>query len=120
MLWATVEECYLKRRPVLMVFLVGLATAWLYLLWWFYATKEEANEGGADIPSFLWALVPIVNFWWLWRFARGMETVSRSRLSAVVVFALIFLGGLFGILVVQHELNQVPRRSRIPQARVVA
>jgi hypothetical protein len=95
-----------KRSPVA-VFILPLVTFGIYALVWSVKTKNEMNSKGASIPTAWLLIVPIANLFWLWKFSKGVETVTRNGLSGVVSFILLLLLGCIGMAVVQSKLNTI-------------
>ncbi len=96
----------IKRYPFL-VFLLPFVTLGIYSLVWFYVTKHEMTDRGADIPTTWLLLIPIVNLWWLWRYCIGVEKVTRGMLAASLAFVVLLLLSSLGMAIVQSEFNQV-------------
>ena len=65
-----------------MVFLLSILTFGIYGWYWFIKTKDEMNKMGEKIPTaWIW-LIPVVgSFWWLWKYAEGVEHVSKNELN---------------------------------------
>lgn len=95
-----------KRSPI-GVFILSLITLGIYMLWWSVVTKIEMNAKGAQIPTAWLIIVPIVNWYWLWKFSEGVETVTNKGMSAAVAFLLLFFLGPIGGAIIQSELNKV-------------
>lgn len=74
---------------------------------WEVRTKSEMNAKGAQIPTAWLIIIPLVNYYWLWKFSEGVETVTSNKMSAVVAFLLLFFLGVIGMAIVQDKLNQV-------------
>ncbi len=113
----------MKKRSVAAVIILSFVTFGLYPLFWYYFTKEEMVKQGASIPTcWLW-LVPIVGIiYWEWKWAGGVEHVTRGKASQAVAFLLTFLLGIIGMAIVQSWLNQAIDEGgmpgQLPQARV--
>lgn len=97
----------MQRRDPLMVFFLSLITFGIYALWWYVKTKTEMNSRGAQIPTAWLIIVPIVNWYWLWKFCEGVETVTGKGMSAAVAFLLVFFLSIIGIAIIQDGLNKV-------------
>ncbi|MFN3384571.1 MAG: DUF4234 domain-containing protein [Archaeoglobaceae archaeon] len=56
----------------------------IYLLYWFYATKNELNEllklkaYEMRIPTFVLFLIPFFNLYWLYKYIKGLSSL-RTR-----------------------------------------
>ena len=58
----------IQKRNLLVVYLLGFITLGIYFLYWYYATKEEMNEMGADIPTAILLIIPIANLYFLYKY----------------------------------------------------
>ncbi|HKE16695.1 MAG TPA: DUF4234 domain-containing protein [Kofleriaceae bacterium] len=117
----------MRERSVLGVVLLTFITCGLYAIYWFVATKREMVERGADIPTAWLLVIPFVNIWWQWKWAGGVEHVTRGRMTQVTSFVLLFVLSLFGVgfigmAVVQSALNEAIRHEpgQIPHARAIS
>lgn len=95
----------MKRRSPAAVFFLPFLTLGIYWLYWLATTRGELKTRGADVPTTWLYLLPIVNIWWLWKFAAGVASVSGK--SAVSPFVLLLLLGNIGAAFVQAGLNGV-------------
>lgn len=111
----------MTKRSVVAVILLTLFTFGIYNLIWFVKTKNEMNSVGADIPTGWLIIVPIANIWWMWKWAGGVELVTRGRQSQAIAFILVFLLSVIGMAIVQVELNNAVDQGAaggLPRARV--
>ena len=97
----------MQKRDPLMVFFLSIITLGIYALVWEVKTKREMNTKGAQIPTAWLLIIPIVNFYWLWKFSEGVETVTNKEMSGAVAFLLIFFLSVIGMAIVQSSLNKV-------------
>jgi hypothetical protein len=95
-----------NHNPILVIFL-ALITFGIYGLVWFVMTKDEMNTKGATIPTAWLIIIPLVNYYWLWKFCEGIEHVTKKGMSTAIAFILVFLLGLIGMAIIQSELNKV-------------
>ncbi|MBA3500254.1 MAG: DUF4234 domain-containing protein [Deltaproteobacteria bacterium] len=101
------------------VILLTVVTFGIYALVWMVKTKGEMVKAGADIPTSWLIIVPIASIYWMWKFAGGVEHVTRGKQSQVMAFILMFVLGVIGMAIIQAELNKVDgAASSLPQARV--
>jgi len=98
----------LKERNILLVYILGFVTLGIYFLYWMYKTKNELNELGANIPSFILYFIPIVNIYWLYRYTEGWAYVTKKD-NAVIYFILFLLVGIIMPYLVQRDLNEIAR-----------
>jgi hypothetical protein len=95
-----------KRAPIVVI-LLTVFTLGIYGLVWHVKTKREMNARGADIPTSWLLVVPLANLYWLWKWAEGVEVVTRRSMSSAGAFVLVILTGFIGQAIVQSKLNQV-------------
>ena len=109
----------MTKRSVAAVIILTLITFGIYGLVWMVKTKGEMVKLGADIPTAWLLIVPIASIYWMWKFAGGVEHVTRGKQSQVMAFILMFVLGLIGMAIIQSELNKVEGAAgSLPQARV--
>jgi len=97
-----------KERNILLVYILGFITLGIYFLYWMYETEKELNELGAKTPSFILAIIPIVNIYWLYRYTKGWAYVTKKE-DAIVYFILFYFLGIVMPYLVQKSLNQIAR-----------
>lgn len=88
------------------VLALSVVTCGLYTMFWFYNTGEEMKaKYQADIPSFLMFFV--FSPFWIWKWAQGVEKVTKGGTSAVMAF--IYVSCLFGIgpMLIQNKFNEL-------------
>ena len=109
----------MTKRSVVAVILLTIVTFGIYSLVWMVKTKGEMVKAGADIPTAWLLIVPIASIYWMWKFAGGVEHVTRGKQSQVMAFILMFVLGVIGMAIIQSELNKVDGAAgSLPQARV--
>lgn len=96
------------QRKVLNVFLLTIVTLGIYQIVWFVKTKGELNARGAQIPTaWLW-IVPIANFYWLWKYFEAAEQATNGQSSAILNFLLsFFVTPLIAMCLLQTEYNKL-------------
>ncbi len=97
----------MQHRNPIMVILLSIITFGIYSLVWFVTTKNQMNAKGAQIPTAWLLIIPVVDYWWLWKFCQGVELVTNKAMGTGVAFLLIFLIGSIGMAVIQSSLNKV-------------
>jgi hypothetical protein len=70
-------------------------------------TKEEMNQNGAQIPTAWMLIIPIINLLWLWKYATGVEVVTKKEMSGALGFILLLLLGNIGMAVIQNSFNKL-------------
>jgi hypothetical protein len=109
----------MTKRSVVAVILLTIVTLGIYYIVWAVKTKGEMVKCGADIPTAWLLIVPIASIYWVWKFAGGVEHVTRGKMSQVIAFILLFVLGIIGVGIIQAELNKVEGTpGALPQARV--
>jgi hypothetical protein len=109
----------MTKRSVVAVILLTIVTFGIYAIVWMVKTKGEMVQAGADIPTSWLIIVPIASIYWMWKFAGGVEHVTRGKQSQVMAFILLFVLGVIGMAIIQSELNKVDGvAGSLPQARV--
>jgi len=94
-----------QRNPAA-VFILCFITFGIYGIVWYVTTKGEMTAKGADIPTAWLMIIPIVNWYWLWKWSQGVEKVTAGS-SAGLNFILMFLLGPIGAAIIQNKFNQV-------------
>ncbi|MCB1189093.1 MAG: DUF4234 domain-containing protein [Leptospiraceae bacterium] len=97
----------MENRNPIVVFLLTCITCGIYAIVWCVKTKEEMNAKGAEIPTAWLLILPFINFYWYWKYSEGVEKVTKSEVSAAIVFVLLLLLGPIGMAVVQNYFNKV-------------
>ena len=110
----------MTKRSVVAGILLTCITFGIYGLVWFVKTKGEMVRAGADIPTAWLIILPILSIYWMWKWAGGVEHVTRGKQSQVIAFILVFVLGIIGMAIVQSELNKAADAGQgaLPQARV--
>jgi len=102
----------IKRRNPVLVIILSFITFGIYGFYWMVVTKNEMNRLGADIPTAWLIIIPIINFYWLYKYCDGFaKSVVRSG-SGILWFLICFVpvGGLVFTILVQMELNKLTTR----------
>lgn len=97
----------MKKRSLFAVFILSFVTFGIYGIVWLVKTKNEMNSQGAKIPTAWLLIVPLVNFYWLYKYAEGVEQVTSAKLSTVVAFLLQLFLGVIGNTILQSEFNKI-------------
>jgi len=105
-----------KERNILLVYILGFITLGIYFLYWLYKTKNELNELGANIPSFILYFIPIANIYWLYKYTEGWTHVTKKD-DTVIYFILFLFVGIIMPYLVQRDLNEIARNYGRQQMR---
>ena|SRR5258706_12251131 len=107
----------MNQRSVAAVVILTIVTFGIYAIVWLVKTKGEMVEQGADIPTSWLMIIPIAGIYWQWKWAGGVEHVTKGKNSQAVVFILLFLLNIIGMAIVQDMLNKAPS-SALPKAQI--
>lgn len=98
----------IKKRSIVLVYLLSIFTFGIYGLYWLHSTKEEMNnELGADIPTSILLIIPIANIYWMYRYAEAFSEKVKEDDNAVLWALLFILVGIVIPALVQSELNKL-------------
>ncbi|MFI5270841.1 MAG: DUF4234 domain-containing protein [Candidatus Saccharimonadales bacterium] len=97
----------MKNRSPIAVFLLTFITFGIYGIVWYVKTKGEMNKLGADIPTAWLLIIPIVNYYWLWKYSEGVEKVTKGKISGILSFVMLLLLSVIAIAILQNEFNKV-------------
>jgi hypothetical protein len=97
----------MKKRNVFAVFILPFVTFGIYAIVWYVSTKEEMNAKGAQIPTAWLLIIPFVNLYWLWVYAKGVEKVTNGACGAMSNFLLRLFLGPIGMAITQNAFNKV-------------
>jgi hypothetical protein len=97
-----------QERNILLVYILSFVTLGIYFVYWLYKTKNELNELGANIPSFILFFIPIVNIFWLYKYTEGWAHVTKK--DNVIIYFIVFLFvNIIMPYLVQKDLNEIAR-----------
>jgi bacteriorhodopsin len=97
-----------QERNILLVYILSFVTFGIYFIYWLYKTKNELNELGANIPSFILFFIPIANIYWLYKYTEGWAYVTKKD-NTILYFILFLFVSIIMPYFVQKELNQMAR-----------
>jgi hypothetical protein len=96
-----------KKRNIFLVYLFSIITLGIYYLFWIVSTKDDINSLGAKIPTAWLLIIPIVNFFFLYKYCEGYATVVKKDNNTVLWFILFLFVCIVMPGFVQGELNKV-------------
>lgn len=114
----------MQQRNVLFATLtpfIPLVGGLIWLFGWLLSTKNEMNQKyNAGIPHGILIIIPVVNLWWMWRYASAANKVT-GKLSPVAGFLVLLIAPLGGFLH-QSAFNEQGRlagggQSGLPMAQ---
>lgn len=98
----------MKNRSPVAVLLLPFVTFGIYSLVWLVKTKNEMNAQGAKCPTAWIILIPFFGgLYFCWKYAEGVQLVTKGAQSQVIAFILLILLGVIGAAVIQNEFNKV-------------
>lgn len=97
----------MKKRNAFAVFILPFVTFGIYAIVWHVSTKEEMNAKGAQIPTAWLLIIPFVNLYWSWIYAKGVEKVTNGASGAMGNFLLRLFLGPIGMAITQSAFNKV-------------
>lgn len=96
----------LITRNLIVMGLLLVCTLGIYELYWIVKTKLELNKAGAHIPTAWLIIIPLINIYFLYKFAEGFcQVVLHDKTRTVTYFILIFLLPFIGALIYQSDIN---------------
>jgi hypothetical protein len=97
----------MKQRSPVAVALLPFVTLGIYGIVWQVKTKNEMNARGAQIPTAWLIIVPIVSYYWLWKYSEGVEQTTNASISTILSFVLLALLGPIGAAIIQNDFNKL-------------
>ncbi len=108
-----------KHRSPILVIVLSLITFGLYALYWWYQTKNEMNSLGASIPTFILAIIPIVNFYWMWKYCEAYaKYVKKDDSAALLTFLAFLIFFPIGQYLVQVDLNKIAGKGNVDVSKL--
>ncbi len=109
----------MKKRNPAAVLLLPLVTFGIYSIYWMVQTKKEMVARGAEIPTAWLIIVPIANYWFLYKYSMGVEKVTGGKLNGLLVFIGHAVIGFVMSAIVQDSFNNVSDSSYSAPAPLV-
>lgn len=97
----------MPRRSPVAVLVLPFVTFGVAGLVWLVTTKQDINRCGGNVPTAWMLAIPGANIYWLWRFSKGVSTVTRDTWRPGRGFLVCWLLGPVGWAITQHRLNTV-------------
>ena len=69
-------------------------------------TTREMRKRGAEIPNCILFIIPLINFYWYWRYSAGVQKVTNGKWATGLVFLLFILTGIGGMILTQLAFNE--------------
>jgi hypothetical protein len=98
-----------KNMNPLVVLVLFMITFGIFPIYWYYKSKVELNSRGAQIPTFWYIIIPIVNIYWIYKFMEGFIKVTKSSASPIMYFIgmCIPLVNFYMIYLIQTGMNKL-------------
>jgi hypothetical protein len=96
-----------KERNIALVYLFGFLTFGIYFIYWYIKTKDDMNEMGANVPTGILLFIPLVNYYWIYKYAEAYATVLKKDNNTILWAVLFLLVGIITPFLVQSELNKL-------------
>jgi hypothetical protein len=102
---------------VFLLILSGLIMlGWAYTIYWSVSTARVLKrETSLNIPSAILIIVPLANYWWMWRYSQAAEVYVKNKQQAALIFVLIAALGSIGMGIVQDTYNKIPEEASPPE-----
>lgn len=97
-----------ERNPIVVLALFCI-TFGIYPLIWFFQTSNEMTNMGAELPTPWLMFVPIVNLYFLWKWAEGVEKVTNGEQQAIMTLVVLFVFSPVGAFLVQQKFNAIAK-----------
>ena len=80
----------MQKRSLVTMFFLGLATLGIYFVYWFFATRRELVEKGAEIHSAWFSIIPILNVYFLYKYSEAFNKYV-SKDNSVINYTLLLI-----------------------------
>ena len=67
---------------------------------------DEMKPRGVQLPISWPYFAPIGSYVWLWKFARGVESITDNKIRAAGVFASVFFLGIIGLFIIRYTIHR--------------
>lgn len=100
-----------KRNPISVIVLM-IITLGIYGVYWVVKTKGEINSLGARIPTAWLFIIPIVNIYFVYKYAEGFSRYVKKDSHPLIWFLLYMLLFPVAIVLFQVGLNKVANNKQ--------
>ncbi len=106
----------LTERNLWKMICLMVVTFGIYMIYWLVVTKCELNKSGAEIPSAWLLIIPLVQIYFLYKFAEGYcAVVFNSQSQTIAHFLVITLILPIGELIFQSNINKIVSNQTLIQ-----
>ena len=95
-----------NRNPVLVI-LFSILSCGIYAIYWMVKTKVEMNNRGAKIPTAWLIIVPIANWYWMYKWSEGVQIVTNGQQNAILLFVLYIIFSPATMFIAQDAFNKL-------------
>ena len=95
----------MEKRSLVKMFILGLVTLGIYYIYWYFATRRELIEKGAEIPSAWLFIIPFFNIYFLYKYSEAFSKYICKDDSVITYFLLLLLLPGIGQLILQNLIN---------------
>ncbi len=96
----------------LIIALLVVIVSGFYSLYWLIDTARVLRrETGERIPLAILLVIPLANYWWMWRYGSAAEKYTSGKVQGVLGFILLALLGPIGMGILQDSYN---KHSHLP------
>lgn len=101
---ASDENIIKALLPLSILFLIGMG----YQLFWQITTAKVLRaETEERIPPAILLVIPLANYWWIWRYSKAAEAYTKEKVSTILSFVLIAMIGSIGMGILQDIYNKM-------------
>ena len=103
----------IQKRNIVMVYILTIITLGIYGIYWQVKTKEEINSLGGDIPTAWLLIVPIANFYWLYKYANAYSEKVKKDNNGILWFIVFWMVEIVMPAIVQSDLNKIADGKKV-------
>ena len=86
----------------------GFALGLVGRIWQWAVVKpiEEMKANGIQLPDKWRYFVPIISWVWLWKFSKGINSITERRILTSGVFCVVFFLGIVGLFIIRGVIQR--------------
>lgn len=108
------NDLSLLSLVLLLVFLAAIFTGVIYGLYWLISTSRTLRtQTNQQIPHGILLFIPLVNYYWMWRYSQAAEEYTGGKQQAALIFVLLAAVGTIGMGILQDIYNK--QNARLPE-----
>lgn len=111
------EKRVIKHKNVFLVYLFTIISFGVYSVVWYVKSKRDMNSLGAEIPTSWLLVVPVANFYWVYKYCEGFSCHLKKDNNTALWFCISLFVGFLMPYFVQSALNEhaTEPAAEIPQ-----